>query len=91
MRYSTFPMHGFAWWITLVLKKSDHNLRLRAVAILSRIPFTLIGASLMESQTTGSRRKFLSTVAMTASGAIMLRPRLGGGNFLRVFGEAVTK
>jgi hypothetical protein len=26
----------------------------------------------MESQTTGSRRKFLSTVAMTASGAIML-------------------
>ncbi len=30
----------------------------------------------MESHTTGSRRQFLSTAAMTASGAIMLRPRL---------------
>jgi membrane dipeptidase len=30
----------------------------------------------MESQTTGSRRQFLSTLARTASGAIILRPRL---------------
>jgi membrane dipeptidase len=31
----------------------------------------------MESQTTGSRRQFLSTVALTASNTVMLRPRLG--------------
>jgi hypothetical protein len=31
----------------------------------------------MEFQTSGSRRQFLSAVAMTAGGAIMLRSRLG--------------
>lgn len=31
----------------------------------------------MELQASGSRRQFLSTVAMTAGTVIMLRPRLG--------------
>ena len=31
----------------------------------------------MESQASGSRRQFLSTVAMTAGAALLLRPRLG--------------
>ena len=41
------------------------------------IAFYLDGGPLMEFQTSGSRRQFLSTVAMTAGAAIMLRPRLG--------------
>jgi membrane dipeptidase len=37
----------------------------------------LMGGPLMESKASGSRRQFLSSVAMTAGAAILLRPRLG--------------
>ena len=45
--------------------------------ILSRIPMHLDQGLYMEFQTSGSRRQFLSTVAITAGAAIMVRPRVG--------------
>src|ERR1700722_10520668 len=49
----------------------------RYQAIFSRIPAHVDDGHLMEFQASGSRRQFLSTVALTAGTAILLRSRLG--------------